>query len=118
MIASGEEGVGAVFGDDQLQFVANAVIDKGGARAGERSAQARSVIDSGVLSCAEECGGMWSVAGCYGYVVVDQGCRKGAGVLFWGTPMAGAKHGGERRGVAVIVGVHRQGWNAASGELA
>ena len=52
VIASGEGGVRAVFGDGQLQFIASAVVDKRGVHARERSARECYVFDSGVPGCS------------------------------------------------------------------
>ena len=84
------------------------------AHAGERGGWYGHVVDSGVLSWTVEvrpCG-RWLVA-----MVMWWLTRVVAKVVvfflfyyffFGGAPVAGSKHGGERRGVSVVIQVHRQ----------
>ena len=78
-----------------MQFVASGVVDVCGAHAGECGDGDGDVVDSGVPGGTIEGGAVWSVAGGYGHVVVGKGGGEGGGVVFWGAPVAGAKHGGE-----------------------
>ena len=66
-----------------MQFVANVVVNKGRAHAGKRGGWEGYVIDSGAPGGTVEGRAVWSVAGCYGHVVVDQGGSEGTGIVFF-----------------------------------